>query len=834
MTVSHWSFVRNQTCVSNFTVCWKKTDGLNETCRENPIYKDIIIKDLGYCTNYTLTTFTSSIDGLSSTNRTLYRSTGSGNVENITLSSGPDWVTVKWDPPTQGQECISHFSIFHKNINAQEGEVDVKADVSEFVLTDLEACTQWYFVIRVLSDEDVYSKMPSPVEDFKVDEVKSHSLHMRWSPPSENNKCLFKYKVCWRKTLELAAKCAIGKLEVYPRHSIHDLESCTDYIVTVSTMGSQTHVGNETSLAVSTGPEPVTALKVDNVDTRSVTVSWESPSCAQQFSVCWGAWQDKGGHSCTSVTKTSYTVPGLEPGNNYTIIVAALGNDGAQSDIRVVTAYIAQENVGNLTVKNYTRNSITVFWGAPFDQKSSQNARVCWKVIGEYSDETCSNSIISDKEYTIDDLEPCHWYKVTVTLKNGEERKFESVEQFTAASNTEPPEEVKEISIASLTYDSFRVKWDKSNESCASHFLVCWEQSQGKDNGCQLIPSYETDFYKGDLKVCANVTVSVSALSVDGLSSGNDSITITTGPGVVRNVTSWIVELGSVGVRWEPPLPGEDCVSYYKVGTLGRYFENLINVTGDKLEYVWTNLTHCEHKGFLILAVNSQHAFSNTALKFSTSGTGAPGEVTEPEVTQTGSHSLHLEWKPPLELFDCLLRYFVCWKETNGTDSACAEQKLEEYPKRTLYGLKSCTEYTITLAALGVDKLHDNDTTLTQFTGPEPVTALKVDNVDTRSVTVSWESPSCAQQFSVCWGAWQDKGGHSCTSVTNTSYTVPGLEPGNNYTIIVAALGLNEAQSDLNIATVQLPPAAAVSSSHYAAGSIQDSVTSALVMKCFG
>ncbi|CAG2064167.1 unnamed protein product, partial [Timema podura] len=150
--------------------------------------------------------------------------------------------------------------------------------------------------------------------------------------------------------------------------------------------------------------------------------------------------------------------------------------------------------------------------------------------------------------------------------------------------------------------------------------------------------------------------------------------------------------------------------------------------------------------------------------------------------------------------------YSVCWKETNGSDSACAEQKLEQYPRHNLYGLKSCTEYTVTLATLGVGKLHDNDTTLTQFTGPEPVTALKVDNVDTRSVTVSWESPTCTQQFSVCWGAWQDKGGHSCTSVTNTSYTVSGLEPGNNYTIIVAALGVNEAQSDLNIVTVQLPP----------------------------
>nr|CAD7269209.1 unnamed protein product [Timema shepardi] len=158
MTVSHWSLVRNQTCVSSFTVCWKKTDGLNETCRESPAYDDITIKDLDFCTNYTITTYTSSIDGLDSANRTLYRSTGSGNVENVTLSSGPDSITVKWDPPTQGRECFSHFSIFHKNINDQEGEVEVKADVNEYVFTELEGCTQWYFVIRVISDEHVFSR----------------------------------------------------------------------------------------------------------------------------------------------------------------------------------------------------------------------------------------------------------------------------------------------------------------------------------------------------------------------------------------------------------------------------------------------------------------------------------------------------------------------------------------------------------------------------------------------------------------------------------------------------------------------------------------------------
>nr|CAD7577688.1 unnamed protein product [Timema californicum] len=725
-----------------------------------------------------------------------------GRVQNLTswlVELGS--VGLKWDPPFPGEDCVDHYIV---EAQGNEYIVNATGDKLQYILSNLTLCKHQVLSLLSANSQGVLSKpasihttsgawAPGEVNEPEVTQTGSHSLHLEWKRPLELFDCLVMYSVCWKETNKTDSACAEQKLKPYPKRTLYGLKSCTEYTVTLAALGVGRLHDNDATLTQSTGPEPVTALKVDNVDTRSVTVSWESPSCAQQFSVCWGAWQDKGGHSCTSVTNTSYTVSGLEPGYNYTIMVAALGVNEAQSDVRVVTASVAQEKVNKLTVKNYTRNSITVFWGAPFNQKSSQNASVCWNVIGEYSDEICSNSTISDEEYTIDDLEPCHWYKVTVALENGQGKKFESVEQFTAASNTEPPEEVKELSTRRIYYDSFRIEWDKSNDSCASHFLVCWEQSGNHENGCELEPSYKTSFNKDDLNVCTNVTVSVSAVSVDGLSSGNESITITTGPGVVRNVTSWIVELGSVGVRWEPPSPGEDCVSYYAVSTWGSHYpqypQTQANVTGDKLEYVWTNLTHCEHKMFMIRAVNSQHAVSNSALKFSTSGTGAPGEVTEPEVTQTGSHSLHVEWKPPLELFDCLLRYSVCWKETNGTDGACAEQKLEEYPKRTLYGLKSCTEYTVTLASLGAGRMHDNDTTLTQFT-----------------VTVSWESPSCAQQFSVCWGAWQDKGGHSCTSVTNTRYTVSGLEPGNNYTIMVAALGVNEAQSDINIITVQLPP----------------------------
>nr|CAD7581195.1 unnamed protein product [Timema californicum] len=173
--------------------------------------------------------------------------------------------------------------------------------------------------------------------------------------------------------------------------------------------------------------------------------------------------------------------------------------------------------------------------------------------------------------------------------------------------------------------------------------------------------------------------------------------------------------MGSVGLKWDPPLPGEDCVDHYIVET--RENEYIVNATGDKLQYIWSNLTLCQHQIFSIQSASSQGSLSKPALIYTTSGAWAPGEVTEPEVTQTGSHSLHLEWKRPLELFDCLVMYSVCWKETNKTDSACVEQKLEQYPKRTLYGLKSCTEYTITLATLGVGKLHGNGTTLTQFTG---------------------------------------------------------------------------------------------------------------------
>nr|CAD7442585.1 unnamed protein product [Timema bartmani] len=799
----------NGTCIYSFTLCWKKIDGLEEGCRVSLTNQElIIIKDLEYCTNYTVTTYTSSIEGLKSTNKTWHQFTGPGEIENLTLTSlGPDSIAVKWEPPTKGWSCSRLVNIISYTENQNIQNVTVSLNETEYVFHNLESCNNQHFFIRVISEDGDTSRpimrdgytaanAPGQVEDFKVFETKSHGLHVTWSPPSENEQCLFKYSVCWRETGKTQQRCERQGLGLYPKHSIYGLQSCTEYIVTVASMGSTKIIGNTTGLTVFTGPEPVTALKVDNVDTRSVTVSWESPTCAQQFSVCWGAWQDKGGHSCTSVTNTSYTVSGLEPGNNYTIIVAALGNTGAQSDVRIVTASVAKEPPKELVVKNYTGDSVTVVWSVSLDQPTTELARVCWKLSNDYGDGTCSNTAFSGQEYTISDLEPCHWYRFTIFTPGDEEKEYASVEQFTDDFNNEQPRGVKNLSTAYLDYNSFRVKWDNINGSCASHLLVCWEQSQVKGNGCQLIQSYRTSFSKGDLNVCTNVTVSVSAVSVDGLSSGNESITITTAPGRVQNLTSWVVELGSIGLKWDPPLPGEDCVSHYIVGTENeRFHVKSTNVTEGKLEHILSNLTHCKVQLLFIQAANQQNAVSERSYKRNTSGAEAPGEVTEPKVAQTGSHSLHLEWKRPLELFDCLVMYSVCWKETNGTDSACAEQKLEQYPKHNLYGLKSCTEYTVTLATLGVGKLHDNDTTLTQFT--EPLKELVVKNYTRDSVTVVWsvslDQPT-TELARVCWKLANDYGDGTCsdTSFSGQEYTISDLEPCHWYRFTIFTPGDEE------------------------------------------
>lgn len=84
-----------------------------------------------------------------------------------------------------------------------------------------------------------------------------------------------------------------------------------------------------------TAPGVVTSLTITELTQNNITLSWEPPTecaeCVQHYKI---AWNDV----VQTTTDTFYALVDLEPCENYTIYVSAVGETGEESDSSDISA----------------------------------------------------------------------------------------------------------------------------------------------------------------------------------------------------------------------------------------------------------------------------------------------------------------------------------------------------------------------------------------------------------------------------------------------------------------------------------------------------------------
>ncbi|CAG2065930.1 unnamed protein product, partial [Timema podura] len=147
----------NETCFSHFTVCIKKSDDSYEKCKKKESFNTwMILNQLELCSNYSITTWTSTMEGLESDNQTLYQSTGPGSVVDMkTTVLSKDTVGIKWKPPVTGQKCLSYY---HLRLEAENiTQVNITGNETKYLVTNLTACTNIGLFLSSVSEEHVRS-----------------------------------------------------------------------------------------------------------------------------------------------------------------------------------------------------------------------------------------------------------------------------------------------------------------------------------------------------------------------------------------------------------------------------------------------------------------------------------------------------------------------------------------------------------------------------------------------------------------------------------------------------------------------------------------------------
>nr|CAD7407231.1 unnamed protein product [Timema cristinae] len=734
--------ITNDTCFSHFTICIKQSDDSYEKCEKKESFETwIILNQLELCTNYSITTWTSTMEGIDSDNQTLYQSTGPGSVVDMkTTVLSKDTVGIKWKPPVTGQKCLSYY---HLSLEAENyTRVNITGDETKYLVTNLTACTNIGLSLSSVSEEHVRSNVtmlmvvtrasgPGDVSDIRTVDRTTESVIIKWTAPARGRECLAHYRLRFEK--KLVPEEGYREVNVSADESqylIANLTCCTAVNILLSSVSLFETQSNISYLQVTTresGPDRIQLMKpmLTVLGPEAVTVRWKSPPCAKQFLVCWGAWQDRGNHTCTSVTNTSHTVTGLQPDTKYTFIVTALGSNEERSDPFVFTVLMPRElSVTtpklNLKAVNATKDSLTVSWDVTSNPAS--RFQVCWglKLSGEFPQD-CSNATELPGEHVIKGLSPCQWYTVSVEAlnENSDPLVIEEIIYFTDGGNSEPPGVSENLIFGSQSDEIGALLRERGepNGTCVYSFTVCWKKIDGLEEDCRVKLAYQHIIIK-DLEHCTNYTVTTYTSSIEGLKSTNKTWYQSTGPGKIENLTLTPRGPDSIAVKWEPPTQGWSCGKLVNI-LVQMNRENKQNVTAllNQTEHVVYNLESCTILFVFIRVISEEGVSSKPIWREAYTAANAPGQVEDLKVFETKSHGLHVKWSPPSENKQCLFKYSVCWREAGKTQQRCEKQGLGLYPEHSIYRLHSCTEYIVTVASMGSSKVIGNTTGVTVFTG---------------------------------------------------------------------------------------------------------------------
>ncbi|XP_063233467.1 receptor-type tyrosine-protein phosphatase H-like [Bacillus rossius redtenbacheri] len=328
-----------ETCFSHYTACWS-ANGSAETCKRKRGYEALETGRLQLCSNYTFRFWTSVLDSVNSSYRSLAQFTGAGDVRDMTITTvSSNSIGIRWQPPSPEGDCVDHYWVEHDS-----GIAKVAANTTEHLVTDLLPCKHYFVQVHAVSAHGTLSNavrrraitrpsLPGVVTDMRVEWTSSRRVLVRWVAPADTRFCHVRYSVCWRKSGVDNERCARRKLSPYPSHVIGKLKPCTEYTVKVAVLGAEKVLGDAASIRAVTGPEPVAGLRTERLPAGPKVLRWEAPPCAVSYQVCWGAWGGAGSHHCANTTSTSFALAEGDPRlDTFTYSVVALGPSGASSD----------------------------------------------------------------------------------------------------------------------------------------------------------------------------------------------------------------------------------------------------------------------------------------------------------------------------------------------------------------------------------------------------------------------------------------------------------------------------------------------------------------------
>ncbi|MBN3288051.1 PTPRH phosphatase, partial [Polyodon spathula] len=275
-------------------------------------------------------------------------------------------ISLSWGRPP-GMDAIQYtFNITYSSyLMGFSGTINTASNST--VISNLMPGSQYVFNVTTVQAHgsrstpvsvSVYTN-PSPPGDIRVDSVGTNSVSLSWGKPSGMDGILYTFNITYSSSSTSYQISTSGNSKSI---IISNLIPGSKYVFSVTTV--QAHGSQSTPVFQSlyTIPSPPGEIRIDSVDTNSVSLSWGEPSgmekASYSFNVTYFSYIL--GHQGSTIASSNYTVisnleSGIEYFFNVTTVVgnaaSSIPDNSGQSTPVSKSQYTKAENRAIITIK---------------------------------------------------------------------------------------------------------------------------------------------------------------------------------------------------------------------------------------------------------------------------------------------------------------------------------------------------------------------------------------------------------------------------------------------------------------------------------------------------
>uniref|UniRef100_A0A3Q1F1P8 Tenascin R (restrictin, janusin) n=1 Tax=Acanthochromis polyacanthus TaxID=80966 RepID=A0A3Q1F1P8_9TELE len=554
--------------------------------------------------------------------------------------------------------------------------------------------------------------------------------------------------------------------------TISGLEAGLEYNINVFAVINNT-ISVPASITVWTYLSNPDGLVFKSITETSVEVQW------QPFYYSFDGWEisfipkdnDGGMTAQLPSTITSFVQTGLRPGEEYTVNLVALRDQGRSQPV-TATVITSIDGPTQLIVRDVSDTVAFVEWTPP--KAKIDQIVLRYGLVGGEGPRTTFRLQPTLSQYSLQVLRPGSRYEVSVSgVRKGNESGSISTE-FT--TEIDAP---KNLRLVSKTSTTLELEWDNS-EAEVEGYQVVYSTLAGDQYDKVIVPRNEgatTKTTLTDLLPGTEYGIGISAMKGSNQSTPA-TMNARTGLDVPLDLTVTASTDNTITLVWGLV---QGPIDHYKV-TYTSSFGITTELTVPK-DVTTTTLTDLEPGTEYTITVAARRGRQQSTAATIDAFTGIR-PVTHLYLSEVTSDSVSVAWSapaPPADLF------ILSYSSADGTDTS--KVTLDGSKTRSLVqGLLPSTQYTVSLITIQGD-VTSEPITASLTTGMDPPKEMMVSDVTEDSVTISWIKPLAPFEYYKL--SYQSDRGRVDSMVIDsdvTNYTLSSLFPATEYEISLNAV----------------------------------------------